>query len=126
MWLTQTYKRNLAGFTLLEMLIAIAIFALLGLASNTVLQAVMKNNEVTKDFAKHLQGLQIGFGAIARDLQQMVPRHPRGADGSRSNTVLQTGKGLLDSDDEALVFYRLGWLNPNGLLPRGSIQAIAY
>ncbi|MGL4473594.1 MAG: type II secretion system minor pseudopilin GspJ, partial [Shewanella sp.] len=103
-----------------------AIFALLGLASNTVLQAVMKNNEVTKDFAKHLQALQIGFGAIARDLQQMVPRHLRGADGSRSNAVLQTGKGLLDSDDEALVFYRLGWLNPNGLLPRGSIQAIAY
>ncbi|MBV7316698.1 type II secretion system minor pseudopilin GspJ [Shewanella sp. NIFS-20-20] len=122
----QTNKRSLRGFTLLEMLIAIAIFAMLGLAANSVLQAVIKNDEVTRDFAKHLQELQLGFGAITRDLQQMVPRTPRGADGAASNVVLQSGSGLLDSDDEAIMFYRIGWLNPDGLLPRGSVQAIAY
>ena len=44
-------KINSAGFTLLEMLIAISIFAMLGLASNALLQTVMRNDEVTKDFS---------------------------------------------------------------------------
>ena len=38
----------------------------------------------------------------------------------------QAGDNILDSETEALVFYRLGWLNPDGMLPRGSLQSVAY
>ncbi|MDH0446766.1 type II secretion system minor pseudopilin GspJ [Shewanella sp. GD04112] len=114
------------GFTLLEMLIAIAIFAMLGLAANAVLSTVLTNDEVTRNFSVRLKALQQGFGAIERDLGQMVARTPRLLEGGRGTTVFQTGNDILDSESEALVFYRLGWLNPDGLLPRGSIQSVAY
>ncbi|OUS50100.1 type II secretion system protein GspJ [Shewanella sp. SACH] len=114
------------GFTLLEMLIAIAIFAMIGLASNAVLSTVLTNDEVTRAFSTRLKALQQGFGAIERDLAQIVARTPRLLEGGRGSTVFQTGNDILDSESEALVFYRLGWLNPDGLLPRGSLQSVAY
>ncbi|MCL1144202.1 type II secretion system minor pseudopilin GspJ [Shewanella gaetbuli] len=122
---TNATKAN-SGFTLLEMLVAIAIFAMIGLAANSVLSTVMKNDEATKAFSVRLKALQQGFGAIERDLGQMVARTFRGFDGERSSNYFQTGDDLLDSETEALIFYRLGWLNPDGILPRGSIQSVAY
>lgn len=119
-------NKHSRGFTLLEMLIAIAIFAMLGLTANAVLQTVMRNDEVTQDFAARLKGMQQGFGAINRDLAQMVARTPRLLEGGRSNTIFQAAPNLLDSQSQGLSFYRLGWLNPEGILPRGSIQAVAY
>lgn len=121
-----TFTQRPRGFTLLEMLIAIAIFAMIGLASNAVLSTVLKNDEATKDFSIRLKALQQGFGAIERDLTQMVARTPRSLEGGRGSTVFQTGNDILDSESEALIFYRLGWLNPDGLLPRGSLQSVAY
>lgn len=121
-----TKPKYFSGFTLLEMLIAIAIFAMLGIAANSVLSTVMKNDEVTKEFADRLKSLQQGFGALERDLGQMVARTPRSFDGSRSSQFFQVGDNILDSDTEALMFYRLGWLNPDGMLPRGSLQSVAY
>ncbi|EDQ01423.1 general secretion pathway protein J [Shewanella benthica KT99] len=108
------------------MLIAIAIFAMIGLAANAVLSTVIKNDEVTKEFSTKLKAMQQGFGALARDLGQMVARTPRLLEGGRGSTVFQSGSDILDSESEALVFFRLGWLNPDGILPRGSIQSVAY
>ncbi|BAJ04166.1 type II secretion system minor pseudopilin GspJ [Shewanella violacea] len=119
-------NRSHRGFTLLEMLIAIAIFAMIGLAANAVLSTVIKNDEVTKEFSDKLKALQQGFGALERDLGQMVARTPRLLEGGRGTSVFQTGSDILDSESEALVFFRLGWLNPDGILPRGSIQSVAY
>ncbi|MEZ9820987.1 type II secretion system minor pseudopilin GspJ [Shewanella sp. 10N.286.45.A1] len=118
--------KSSSGFTLLEMLIAIAIFALLGLAANTVLSTVLKNDTVTREFAGKLKAMQQGFGIIERDLNQMVARTPRLLEGGRATTVFQTGDNMLDSESESLVFFRLGWLNPDGMLPRGSLQSVAY
>ncbi|QYK01234.1 type II secretion system minor pseudopilin GspJ [Shewanella psychrotolerans] len=119
-------NRSARGFTLLEMLVAIAIFAMLGLAANSVLHTVMKNDVATEEFAVKLKSLQQGFGALERDFGQMVARTPRMLEGGRGSTVLQTGSDLFDSESEAIVFYRIGWLNPDGILPRGSVQSVAY
>ena len=122
----KSQQRNQSGFTLLEMLISIAIFAMIGLAANAVLSTVMKNDEATKEFSVRLKALQQGFGIIERDLGQIVARTQRGLDGERTTSVFQTGDNMLDSETEALVFFRLGWLNPDGMLPRGSLQSVAY
>ncbi|MCL1076223.1 type II secretion system minor pseudopilin GspJ [Shewanella dokdonensis] len=120
------YSIKNSGFTLLEMLVAIGIFAMLGLATNSVLQTVIKDDEVTRDFSSQLRYLQQGFGSIERDMGQMVARSFRSATGVHTELVIQAGNNLLDSESQALVFYRIGWLNPGGLLPRGSIQSLAY
>ena len=119
-------SKSVKGFTLLEMLVAISIFAMLGLAANSVLHTVMQNDVATKEFATKLKSLQQGFGALERDFGQMVARTPRMLEGGRGSTVLQTGSDLFDSESEAIVFYRIGWLNPDGILPRGSVQSVAY
>ncbi|PKG58502.1 type II secretion system protein GspJ [Shewanella sp. Choline-02u-19] len=124
--MSSSLTKSNRGFTLLEMLIAISIFALLGLAANTVLHTVLQNDTVTREFAGKLKAMQQGFGIIERDLNQMVARTPRLLDGGRGTTVFQTGDNMLDSESESLVFFRLGWLNPDGLLPRGSLQSVAY
>lgn len=121
-----TVTNTQRGFTLLEMLIAIAIFAMIGLAANAVLSTVMTNDEVTQKFSKRLKDMQQGFGVIERDLGQMVARTFRGLDSEHSKFFFQSGSNILDSESEALVFHRLGWLNPDGVLPRGSIQSLAY
>ena len=124
MFINRTKRQQ--GFTLLEMLIAIAIFAMLGIAANSVLSIVLTNDETTKQFAQKLKLLQQGFGLIQRDMGQMVARTPRLIEGGRGNTVIQVGDIIPNVDGKALVFYRLGWLNPDGMLPRGSIQSVAY
>ncbi|MGI2260926.1 type II secretion system minor pseudopilin GspJ [Shewanella sp. GXUN23E] len=114
------------GFTLLEMLIATAIFGMLGITAYSVLNTVRTNDQATQEFAERLKGMQQGFGAINRDLAQMVARSARLLDGGRSSTIFIAGPNVLDSQSQGLSFYRLGWLNPEGMLPRGSIQAVAY
>lgn len=126
MWQIHKVNKTHKGFTLLEMLIAIAIFAMLGLAANAVLQGVIKNDTVTKDFSQKLRGLQQGIGVIGRDLNQMVARTARQDDGSRTEQYFISGDGVLSSASQGLSFFRVGWLNPEGMLPRGSIQAVAY
>ncbi len=114
------------GFTLLEMLVAIAIFSMLGLAANTVLHTVITNDISTEEFSNKLKSMQQGFGALERDFGQMVARTPRALEGGRGSTVIQTGTDMFDSESESIVFFRIGWLNPDGILPRGSLQSVAY
>ncbi|WP_095496986.1 type II secretion system minor pseudopilin GspJ [Paraferrimonas haliotis] len=116
---------NARGFTLLEMLIAIAIFAMIGLASNAVLQTTINQNDLTQVYSDHLRDLQQGMGVIERDLSQLVARTFRG-DEEHGSAVIIKDNNLLDSEGETLIFHRIGWLNPDGILPRGSIQSVAY
>lgn len=123
------WRRNnsfATGFTLLEMLVAIAIFALLGIAANSVLQTVLKNDAVTKTFTEKLIAMQKSFAVISRDLSQMVARTPRLTESDRSQQIFQVGENVLESHSQGLIFYRTGWLNPEGILPRGTIQNVAY
>ncbi|MCK8688578.1 PulJ/GspJ family protein, partial [Pseudomonas umsongensis] len=56
------------GFTLLELVIAISIFALLGLASWTLFDSVVRVQRGTLSHERELRNLQRAVAVIERDL----------------------------------------------------------
>ncbi|BBG86752.1 general secretion pathway protein J [Aeromonas hydrophila] len=114
-----------AGFTLLEMLVAIAIFAGLSLGAYQVLQGVLTSDEVAKRKEARLSELQLAFSVLERDITQMVPRSGR-IDGENNKVLLAASRFGQQSDDWGMAFMRGGWLNPDGMLPRSGLQRVGW
>jgi general secretion pathway protein J len=113
------------GFTLIEILVAMAIFTIIGLASTGVLTSVINSDQLsTERFAK-LEELQRAMLTIERDVLQIVPRALR-VNGEPVNLVMSGGGDVLSSDADGLGFVRVGWHNPQMLLPRSTLQAVGY
>jgi general secretion pathway protein J len=66
------------GFTLIEMMLALAIFALLSLTGYSLLQGMMRNGEQTRQHVTRLEETGRLFALLERDLAQaMIPaRNP--------------------------------------------------
>lgn len=69
--------RRSSGFTLVEMLLALAILAALSVAAVTVLQNVMRADTLTRDKGGRMQALQQTFSQMAADFSQIIPRRSR-------------------------------------------------
>ena len=108
--------RFAGGFTLLELLIALAIFGLLSVMSYGGLRSVMDQQAATEAAADRLGELQKIYLLLQRDLEQAVPRAIRGEYGD----VLPALEG-----SEVLQFTRGGWSNPLGR-PRSDLQRVGY
>ncbi|WP_354623167.1 type II secretion system minor pseudopilin GspJ [Psychromonas sp. MME2] len=120
-------RRVNQGFTLLEVLIAIAIFALLSLTAYQVLKGVIESGQISKEHSDSLTQLQRAMLIIEQDFSQIVARTSRD-DGNIEETlyVIRAAKSLFESDDQGIEFNRLGWQNPLGLLPRSNILRVRY
>lgn len=94
------------GFTLLEVLIAIAIFALLALGTYRMLSSVLASDESIRRHEQQLRDVQRTFQVLESDLQQAGPRPIRDAYGDAQPAL----RG--ESQPTALEFSRLGWRNP--------------
>ena len=113
------------GFTLIEILVAMAIFTLIGLASTGVLTSVINSDQLSSERFEKLEELQRAMLTIERDILQIVPRALR-VNGEPVAVMLSGGEDVLDSDADGLGFVRTGWHNPQMLLPRSTLQAIGY
>lgn len=114
------------GFTLIEVLLATAIFAVISLASFSVLDGVMRTKEGAESKQNKLNELQRAWLIIERDLLQIAWRSVRMNGESPATNYLYTSQSNYDDSDQWLSFVRAGWSNPNLILPRGDLQAIAY
>ncbi|MFT4806947.1 MAG: general secretion pathway protein J [Paraglaciecola sp.] len=114
-----------SGFTLIEILVAMAIFTIIGLASTGVLTSVINSDQLSSERFAKLEELQRAMLTIERDLLQIVPRAVR-INGEPVSAVITGGEDIFDSDADGLGFVRLGWHNPQMLLPRSSLQAVGY
>lgn len=113
-----------AGFTLLEILVAMAIFAMIGLASTGVLNSVINSNQISEERFEKLQALQRAMLVIERDVLQAIERPVR-INGEQTDIVMRGGE-LDDSDADGLAFVRGGWQNPQMMLARSTQQTVAY
>ena len=70
------------GFTLLELLVAISIFALIGIASYRVLTGVMQTDERLAVRQQHMRSVNRALWILQQDIEQLVQRNVRAVDGA--------------------------------------------
>ncbi|WP_373187205.1 type II secretion system minor pseudopilin GspJ [Halopseudomonas sp.] len=75
--------RRDGGFTLLEMLIAMAVFAIMSVVAYGGLRAVLTADQVTQVHAQRLADLQVTLSVLERDLAQVVQLAVRDEFGDR-------------------------------------------
>jgi general secretion pathway protein J len=107
------------GFTLLELLISLSIFALIGAMAYGGLQQVLQQQQATEENAQQLADLQKAYRIMQRDLEQLVNRGIRNEYGD-AVAALVGGSGY-----NGIEFSRAGYANPAGFL-RSNLQRIAY
>ena len=116
---TKRPKRQ-SGFTLLELLVALGIFAVLAAMAYSGLNSVMTARQVTNQHADRLSQLQMAFLWLGRDIEQAINRPIRDEYGTRIGAMLavETGRYQLE-------LTRTGWRNPSGRA-RSNLQRVAY
>lgn len=114
------------GFTFIEMLLAMAIFALVGLASASVLSSVTESDAASQKAAERLAQIQRFFLILERDLAQISARQIRVEGEEPVKSPLLGDKLMLESEEGGFAFAHNGWRNPGMVLPRSEIQAVGY
>lgn len=115
-----------AGFTLIEVLVAIAIFSMLSFSAYQVLDQTQKANQQSIDKTERLKEIQRSMVIIDNDFRQIALRQFRNNGEEASSRVFWWSNGLIDSDSYGALFTRLGWHNPQQMFPRGEVTKVGY
>lgn len=112
--------RGERGFTLLEMLVALTVFAVVSAMVYGGQMAVLRLKEGTERQAELLKQLQMTVTMLERDIGQHLPREVRDEFGDRQPAMVSAQFGAY-----RLLLTHAGWQNPL-LLPRSSLQRVGY
>ncbi|MGF1752239.1 type II secretion system minor pseudopilin GspJ [Vibrio makurazakiensis] len=115
-----------SGFTLIEVLVAIAIFSTLSIAAYQVVNQVQRSNELSLERTTRLNELQRALVILDNDFRQMALRQFRTNGEEPSSKLIDWQNNLLDSDTKGVMFTRLGWHNPQQQFPRGEVTKVGY
>lgn len=106
------------GFTLLELIVVLAIFAVLSVLAYGGLSSVLSARTRVADALERTNALQKGYLRLRNDFQQLRERPIRDDYGT-------TQAALVVQPDGSVEFTRGGWRNPLGL-PRATLERVAY
>lgn len=107
------------GFTLLEVLIAVTITAVIGLGVWQVISGVVNSRDRVDELADQFAGLQRAMLLLERDLIQVVNRPARDLYGDFQPALTSR------QEEFALQLTRQGWRNPLGIR-RSDLQRVAW
>ncbi|HEU0224461.1 MAG TPA: type II secretion system minor pseudopilin GspJ [Steroidobacteraceae bacterium] len=110
-----------AGFTLLEILVAVAIFAMMGVLSYRAVHESRLQSEVASSHMDRLREVQRAVHLLVADFRTLAPRPVRELIGDGYRASLQR-------DINAIALFELthaGWPNGAGT-PRGTLQRVRY
>jgi general secretion pathway protein J len=105
---------------LLELLVAVAVFALLAAMAYAGLDAVMDASAAQEEAAQDLAELQTTYRLMREDMEQITERPIRDELGGVEESLVAGADG-----DTTLSFTRAGTPNPVGL-PRSDLQRVYY
>jgi general secretion pathway protein J len=111
-----------AGFTLVEVLVSLMIFAMLAAAGAAVLGVTIDNRFAVKAASDRIGDLQRMRSLLRADLGQATSRRARGTTG---RPMPQPIVGAAAPGDPILTLTRAGWSNP-GEQARPSLQRVEY
>jgi general secretion pathway protein J len=109
------------GFTLLEVLVAIAIFAFVGVMALSGYTQLQKQTEYQQQRLERVREVQRAVQTLAQDLIQIEPRSIREPIGDQHIPAVLAGESV----EYKIEFTRAGWTNTAGLA-RPNLQRVAY
>jgi general secretion pathway protein J len=109
------------GFTLIEVLVALAVFGVLSVVAYMALGQTLSNADLLGERMARLEAIQRTIRYLDSDLMQAAPRPVRGLLGDGYEPAIRTSF----ASEYALEVTHGGWTNPAGL-PRGTLQRSAY
>lgn len=112
-------RRN--GFTLIEVLVALAVFGVLSVVAYMALGQTLSNADLLGERMARLEAIQRTVRYLDSDLMQAAPRPVRGLLGEGYEPAIRSSF----ASEYALEVTHGGWTNPAGL-PRGTLQRSAY
>ncbi len=107
-----------AGFTLMEVLVVLSIFAVIGVIASQILSGVLSNQHTLMERGNRLADVQRAMLILQRDIMQLNPRGVRDELGDPVDALLIGADGLLE-------FTRAGWRNPLRQR-RSELQRVSY
>ncbi|MBU6420466.1 MAG: type II secretion system minor pseudopilin GspJ [Gammaproteobacteria bacterium] len=114
-------KQRSGGFTLIEILVAMVIVAIIGVLAYGGLHGLIREREQTAARMQHLRLMQQAFAIMTRDFSQLEPRPVRDPLGGMPLAAFISAP----QNQPPLVFTRGGWGNPLADV-RSTEERVAY
>ncbi len=111
-------RKPARGFTLLELIVVIAIFALFSIMAYGGLDSVLKTRHQVERAQERVAELQKAYMRLRNDFQQVRMRPARDNFGDTQAALTATDAGYVE-------FTRGGWRN-SLYLPRSTLERVAY
>lgn len=110
--------RQQRAFTLIEVLIVLLIFSIIGVIGARIVSRVIDNDRTMSERGTRLAEIQRSMQIIQRDILQLSGRGIRDQLGDPVEPLLIGADGMIE-------FTRAGWRNPLGR-PRSELQRVGY
>ncbi len=114
----RTHRNQILGFTLIEIMVAIFVFAVMSVFAYGGLNQVLKGQKYLQTSSDQLKDLQLTFRYLEKDINQLINRPIR-------NQYGDLQPALVGDEDKVLSFTHAGWRNPANLV-RSQLQRVSY